>query len=152
MRHNSSFQFAVQSHTTKASSKMSFGYGSQNPNPSGMPGKGTFSFSSQARMSGGFHFTTGSSSKQGGNFQTARPSTRGLGSSSQGGVSWALEGSGLWVGSSFLESVPEYLRTDPEVLHMARLLRREEEKQRRLQEEINQKVEEAAKGYRGAAN
>ena len=141
----------VSSHTQLASSRMSFGYGSQNLNSSGMPGNENFSFSSQARMSGGFHFTTGSSFNQGSNIQTATSSTRGLGSSSQGGVSWAPDGSGLWVGSSFLESVPEYLRSDPEVLHMARFLRREEEKQRLLQDEINQKVEEAARGYRGTA-
>ena len=68
--------------------------------------------------------------------QTEPSNPRGLGPSSQG--------------SSFLESVPAYLRSDPEVLHMANLLHREEEKQRRLQEEINQRVEEAARGYRGA--
>ena len=103
-------------------------------------------------MSRGSDFTTGSSSNQRGNFQTATSSTRGPGPSRQGGSSRASEGSALWRGSSFLESVPLYLRSDPEVLHMADLLHREQEKQERLLDEINQRVEEAARGDRGPTN
>ena len=125
-----------------------------------MSGNGNSNFGLQARMSKGSDFTTGSSSNQRSNFQAATSSTRGPGHQStrgpgpsrQGGSSRASEGSALWRGSSFLESVPLYLRSDPEVLHMADLLHREQEKQERLLDEINQRVEEAARGDRGPTN
>ena len=45
-----------------------------------------------------------------------------------------------------------YLRSDPEVLHMADLLHREKEKQECLLDEINQRLEEAAREHRGPTN
>ena len=101
---------------------MSFGHGSQTPNPSG-----SFSSSCQGGMGGGLLSSTGTSFHQGGSQQAGTSTTSGP-------------------STSWLESVPMYLRTDPNVLHMAEVISREEEKQRRLKEEIRQGLEEAARG------
>merc|ERR1712226_815887 len=79
---------------------MSFGHGSQTPNPSG-----SFSSSCQGGMGGGFLSSTGTSFHQGGSQQAGTSTTSGP-------------------STSWLESVPMYLRTDPDVLHMAELISR----------------------------